>query len=81
MIDVINDPALGMYVAAAVALIVMSGFFVYLWSLDRRVRELRQKLEQLQTDEAVRTTQQHIREPLRPQPIEKELSDGIDHRR
>ncbi len=80
MPDVINNPALGMYVAAAVALVVMLGFFVYLWSLDRQVRELKQQLEQLQAEDTVWEVHQDKREPLRPQPIERELSDGFDHR-
>lgn len=80
MPDLINNPALGMYVAAAVALVIMLGFFIYLWSLDRRVRELQQKLEQPQPEETLQETRQDQREPLRPQPIKKELSDGFDHR-
>ncbi len=80
MPDVINNPTLGMYVAAAVALVVMLGFFVYLWSLDRRVRELQRKLEQSQPEDMLEETRQDKREPLRPQPIQKELSDGFDHR-
>jgi hypothetical protein len=80
MVDIINNPAFGMYVAAAVALVVMTGFFIYLWSLDRQVRDLRQKLEQPQSSEVTAAMRQSNREPLRPQPIEKELSDGIDRR-
>jgi hypothetical protein len=80
MPDVINNPILSMYVAAAVALVVMLGFFVYLWSLDQRVRELQQKLEQPQLEDTFKEARQEKREPLRPQPIEKELSDGFDRR-
>ncbi len=43
---VLDNPALAMYVAAAVALVVLAGFFWYLWSLDRSVAELRQKLDE-----------------------------------
>ncbi len=80
MPDVINNPALGMYVAAAVALVVMLGFFIYLWSLDRRVRELQRKLEQSQAEDTLWEARPDRREALHPQPIEKELSDGFDHR-
>ncbi len=43
---VLDNPALAMYVAAAVALVVLAGFFWYLWSLDRSVAELRRKLDE-----------------------------------
>ena len=46
MAAVIDDPALAMYVAAAVALVVMLGFFWYLWSLDRSVAELRRRMDE-----------------------------------
>jgi CcmD family protein len=78
MPDVINNAALSMYVAAAVALVVMIGFFVYLWSLDRRVRELDREVRQQETRD-IRPADA-VREPLRPKPIEKERSDGLDRR-
>ncbi len=80
MPDVINNPALGMYVAAAVVLVVMLGFFVYLWSLDRQVRELRRKLDRVEPAESSPTVRTERHEPLRPKRIEKELSDGLDRR-
>ncbi len=80
MPDVINNPALGMYVAAAVALVVMLGFFVYLWSLDRQVRELRRQLDWTRPETSSQTLRQERHEPLRPTRIEKELSDGFDRR-
>jgi hypothetical protein len=78
MPGITNDPTLGMYAAAAVALVVMIGFFIYLWSLDRRVRELDRSLRQ-QDARDVRPADA-AREPLRPKPIEKELNDGVDRR-
>ncbi len=44
MPSIIENDALAMYVAAAVALVVLAGFFWYLWSLDRGVAELRRRL-------------------------------------
>ena len=77
MPDIVNDPTLGMYVAAAVALVVMIGFFIYLWAIDRQVREL---------DQATRTQEwrnapsiEASRTVVRPTPIEKEMQHGIDH--
>ena len=46
---VLDNPALAMYVAAAVALVVLVGFFWYLWSLDQNVAELRRKLSERPT--------------------------------
>lgn len=76
MPGVINNPAIAMYVAAAVALVVMIGFFIYLWRMDRHVRALQQ---QLNNDEQQSITKPVVSgEPLRPQRIEKELSDGLN---
>ncbi len=60
MPGIINNPALAMYVAAAVALVVMVGFFWYLWSIDRSVAELRRRVRDLPAAE-------RPEEPLRPQ--------------
>ncbi len=60
MPGIINNPALAMYVAAAVALVVLIGFFWYLWSIDRSVAELRRRLRDL-------PDAQQMEEPLRPQ--------------
>ena len=60
-----------MYVAAAVALVVVIGFFWYLWSIDRGVRELRRRLDErpAPADTTV--------EPLRPRRrVEQERGDG-----
>lgn len=43
---IIDNPALAMYVAAAVALVVLLGFFWYLWSIDRNVAEIRRRLNE-----------------------------------
>lgn len=83
MPGIINNPAIAMYVAAAVALVVMIGFFMYLWRMDRSVRELQRVLESEElsgTRDATQLTLNTEREPLRPQRIEKELSDGLNRR-
>lgn len=56
-----NDPVLGMYVSAAVAVAVVIGLFIYLWSMDRRVNELRRAM----SDRPRALT--GSAEPLRPQ--------------
>jgi hypothetical protein len=81
MPGIINDPGLAMYVAAAVALVVMIGFFSYLWRLDRGVRALQDMLDQQSNDMRQplgRVVKVGENEPLRPQRIEKELSDGLN---
>ncbi len=84
MPGIIDNPAVALYVATAVALVVMIGFFIYLWSMDRRVRELQRMLDArhdaaAQAD-AARGSIGVEGEPLRPQRIEKELSDGFNRR-
>lgn len=76
MPGIINDPAMAMYVAAAVALVVMTGLFVYLWRMERQVRAIQRLLESEPETPRVTT----VNEPLRPQRIEKELSDGLNRR-
>ena len=79
MPGVINDPAIAMYVAAAVALVVMIGFFLYLWRMDGQVRELRRRLDAQHSAAQGDAGQTAVTsEPLRPQRIEKELSDGLN---
>ena len=71
MPSVIDNPALAMYVAAAVALVVLGGLFWYLWSIDRGVRELRRRLSERPRPPA------EVVAPLRPQRrAMQELSDG-----
>ncbi|WP_029215288.1 CcmD family protein [Kallotenue papyrolyticum] len=79
MPDVINNPALAMYVAAAVALVVMLGFLIYLWRLDARVRELRRALDSQAAGAARTVERQSEHEPQRLQRIERELQDGLNH--
>ncbi|MBV9791634.1 MAG: hypothetical protein JOZ51_25785 [Chloroflexi bacterium] len=81
MPGVINDPAVAMYVATAVALVVMIGFLIYLWRMDRHVRELRRLVEG-QSARAAGSSQtaREAAEPLKPQRIDKELSNGLDRR-
>ncbi len=83
MPGIINNPAIALYVATAVALVVMIGFFIYLWRMDRSVRALQRVIEARQHEQAhtgYATTGRVESEPLRPQRIEKELSDGLNRR-
>lgn len=67
---IIDNDALAMYVAAAVALVVLGGLFWYLWSIDRGVAELRRRLDDRPAS-AVTSV------PLRPQRrVLEEQSDG-----
>lgn len=78
MVDIINNPAIALYVATAVAVVVMAGFFVYLWRMDRRVRELQRALDREFRADRDASGQAVEHEPLRPQRIEKELNNGLD---
>lgn len=40
------DPALALYVAAAVAVIVWLGIFAYLWRIDQQAKALRRSFDQ-----------------------------------
>jgi hypothetical protein len=83
MPGIINNPAVAMYVAAAVALVVMIGFFIYLWRMDRHVRDLQRRLDarsDLTTSATAGRPREAVAEPLKPQRIEKELSNGLDRR-
>ncbi|GIV96164.1 MAG: hypothetical protein KatS3mg057_0821 [Herpetosiphonaceae bacterium] len=51
------DPAIALYVAAAVALLVWVVLFFYLWSIDRRTRELHRKLSERPEAPATRAAQ------------------------
>lgn len=77
MQNIVGDYTLGMYAAALVSLVVMLGFLIYLWRIDRRVRELDRTLRQQANEARPADT---VREVLRPKPIEKELHDGVDRR-
>lgn len=39
------DPAVAIYVALAVALVVWAGLFIFLWRIDQQAQELRRKLD------------------------------------
>jgi hypothetical protein len=70
--SVLENDALAMYVAAAVALVVMIGFFWYLWSIDRAVASLRQRLDQQEAAEPPKVVT-----PIRPhRRVEQEQVDG-----
>ena len=72
MPSVLENDALAMYVAAAVALVVMIGFFWYLWSIDRAVSGLRRRLDQQEAAEPPKVVT-----PIRPhRRIEQEQVDG-----
>ena len=71
MPGVLDNPALAMYVAAAVALVVLVGFFWYLWSIDRGIAELRRRLDEQSTPPEQATT------PIRPRRrVEQEHGNG-----
>jgi hypothetical protein len=71
MPGVVDNPALATYVAASVALIVLAGFFWYLWSIDRSVAELRRKMNEQPSPPA------EVAAPLRPQRrVVQEQIDG-----
>lgn len=78
MQNIVGNYTLGMYAAAAVSLVVMGVFLVYLWRIDRRVRELDHRVRQQSTNEM--RSVDAARDVLRPKPIEKELQDGVDSR-
>lgn len=40
------DPAVAIYVALAVALVVWIGLFIFLWRVDQQAQELRRRLDQ-----------------------------------
>jgi hypothetical protein len=82
MPGVINDPAIAIYVAAAVALVVMIGFFIYLWRMDRHVRELQRLVDGQAAGLASgsQSVKEAAIEPLKPQRITKELGNGLDRR-
>jgi uncharacterized membrane protein YhiD involved in acid resistance len=77
MQNIVGDYTLGMYAAALVSLVVTLGFLIYLWRIDRRVRELDRTLRQQANEVRPADT---ARMELRPKPIEKELQDGVDRR-
>ena len=77
MQNIVGDYTLGMYAAALVSLVVTLGFLIYLWRIDRSVRDLDRTLRQ-QANEVRSTDTTRIE--VRPKPIEKELHDGIDRR-
>lgn len=71
MPSILDNPALAMYVAAAVALVALGGFFWYLWSIDRRVAELRRRMDEQPAPPAEAAA------PLRPQRrVVQEQPDG-----
>lgn len=57
----LENGTMAMYVAAAVALVVVLAFFVYLWSIDRRIIRLRQRLDERQMASAFLAAQVHPR--------------------
>ena len=71
MPGVLENDALAMYVALAVALVVMVGFFWYLWSIDRGIADLRRRL-----DERPAPAEETVA-PLRPRRrVAQEQNDG-----
>lgn len=79
MPDVISNEAVALYVAAAVALVVMIGFFIYLWRMDRSVRELKRALDARErSSDQIGLRSGEPSDVVRPQRLEKELSNGLD---
>jgi hypothetical protein len=81
MPGIIDNPAIALYVATGVALVVMIGFFVYLWRLDSNVRSLHRALDRQEQNapaDVLSAAIENRSEPLRPQRIDKELSDGLN---
>lgn len=71
MPSIIDNEALAMYVAAIAALIVLGGFFWYLWSIDRGVAELRRRMNERSSPPVEPAA------PLRPQRrVVQEQTDG-----
>ena len=52
MSNFLLDPAIAIYAALSVALVVWLGIFTFLWRLDRQARELRRQLDQRPRAEA-----------------------------
>jgi CcmD family protein len=52
MSNFLLDPAIAIYAALSVALVVWLGIFALLWRLDRQARELRRMLDQRPRAEA-----------------------------
>ena len=71
MPSVLDNEALSMYISAAVALIVVVGFFWYLWSIDRGIAELRRRMDERPVSAPP------VVAPLRPhRRVEQEQVDG-----
>ena len=62
------DPAIAIYAALAVALMVWIGIFAFLWRVDRQVRELRGKLDAPPRPEASAPRATLEKRNARPQP-------------
>jgi CcmD family protein len=72
------DPAVAIYVAMAVVLVVWLGIFAFLWRIDRQARELRRRLDEepAAVQPAPRATlETRVRQPDAPEtqdrPVEK----------
>jgi CcmD family protein len=52
MSNFLLDPAIAIYAALSVALVVWIGVFAFLWRLDRQARELRRQIDQRPRAEA-----------------------------
>ena len=61
------DPAVAIYVALAVALVVWLGVFAFLWRVDQATRELRRRLDEEQAPPAAAVPRATL-EPRRTQP-------------
>ncbi len=69
--DGLIDPGLALYVAAAVAVVVWLGIFVYLWRIDAQAKMLRRMLDE-QREQAAPQAPPTPQRPERIQPERKE---------
>lgn len=69
----LTDPAVALYVAAAVAVMVWLGIFAYLWRIDVQARALRRALEQREREGGA--SQGAPAAPVRPERIQPERKE------
>ena len=69
------DPAIAIYAALAVALMVWVGIFAFLWRVDRQVREMRSRLDAPPRPEASAPRATLEARNGRPQPFAEEIRD------
>lgn len=73
MSAVLDNPAIAMYGAAALALMAMIGCLWYVWAIDRRVDELRRRLDERPAPASTEVPSLH------PRPAAQEQRDDTTH--